>query len=65
MSGSQASKSRPEPAFSFFFYNFPGSSAAEFKWFEQGCLQRSVLPCGLFNYYLKQPALLGGSLLHE
>ena len=35
----------------------------DFKRFEQGCLQRAVLPGSFFHNHMEQPALLDGGLL--
>ena len=39
--------------------------AQDLERFEQGRPQHPVLPSGLFDNHLEQPALLGGGLLQE
>jgi hypothetical protein len=66
LSGSQISKSRPDPPFSLFFSRtFLVRMAQDFKRFEHGRPQCSVLPGSFFDNYLEQPALLRRRLLQE
>lgn len=65
LSGSQTSKSRPDPSFSFFLELSWFEWRKNFKRFEQARTQPTVQPSGRFDSDLQQAALFGGGLLEE
>jgi hypothetical protein len=65
MPGSQISKSRPDPTFSFSFLDLSWFERRKISKGSNRVVRNSPSPRGFFDHHLKQPALLGGGLLQE